>query len=99
LSLPREVPKEDLKWTKDNLECIRVADTIRIIIIRIIITRIILITIITTIITRTIRTIHTAINTADMADIKIILKSPGFGTLFLFKKYRVTYAASFSKSL
>lgn len=75
------------------------ADTIRIIIIRIIITRIILITIITTIITRTIRTIHTAINTADMADIKIILKSPGFGTLFLFKKYRVTYAASFSKSL
>jgi hypothetical protein len=85
LSLPREVPKEDLKWTKDNLECIRVADTTRIthiIIIRIILTIRITITSHTIRITITSRTIHTAINTADMADIKIILKSPGFGTLF-----------------
>jgi hypothetical protein len=54
------------KWTTDNLECIRVADTIRIINN---ITRIIIHIILTThniITSHTIRTIHTANNTADI---------------------------------
>lgn len=76
-----------MTWTKDNLECIRLADTTRIIIIRIIIIihiilitiRIIIITIITS------RTIHTAITTADMADIKG-LKESWFQDSFLFMK-------------
>jgi hypothetical protein len=93
-----EYQGRNFKWTTDNLECIRAADTTRIIITRIIIiiiiiilitirtiiTRIIIIRIIiTTITSRTIRmAITTAITTADMADIKMISQSPGFRTLF-----------------
>jgi hypothetical protein len=79
-----EYQGRNFKWTTDNLECIRAADTTRIIITRTIITRIIIIRIIiTTITSRTIRmAITTAITTADMADIKMISQSPGFRTLF-----------------
>jgi hypothetical protein len=72
-----------LIWTKDNLECIRLVDTTRIIITHIIIIiHIIVITRIIIITTITFRTIHTTINTADMAD---ILKESWFQDSFLFK--------------
>lgn len=78
--------RRDFSWT-DNWKCIRAADTTRIIIIRTIITHIIIIrtiitriTIIRIIITTiTTRTIHMAITTVN---IKVILQSPEFRTLF-----------------
>jgi hypothetical protein len=74
----------DLIWTTDNLECIRAADTTRIIITRIIIIIIIILItiriIITTITSRIIRTIHMATTTADIN--KIILRVLVLGLFF-----------------